>query len=163
MCESDVDVVHALYQTGPPCNCDLRSICNLTTPGGRAASDIQYSTVAACHLSIHILNRTNQTLYITALGGRWDWSCSELRAENKISTSTVTLFDNDRGLYPVAYKLSRHGILEVFPHIDNNCVMHKHASKANLHVGVSSGGEPLSGQTDDVQTRRQLVEESWVT
>lgn len=33
----------------------------------------------------------------------------------------------------------------------------------DLHVGVRSGGEPLSGQTDDVQTRRQLVEESWVT
>lgn len=28
-----MDEVHALYQTGPPCNCDPRSICNLTTPG----------------------------------------------------------------------------------------------------------------------------------
>ena len=33
----------------------------------------------------------------------------------------------------------------------------------DLHVGVSSGGEPLSSQTDDVKTRGQLVEESWVT
>lgn len=51
------DEVHALYQSGPPCNCDLRSIVNLTYPGGVGGRGSLTYTVGhsgtACRLSIH--------------------------------------------------------------------------------------------------------------
>lgn len=51
-------------QAGWTCNCDLRSICNLTTPWGLVVCDIhtQYSTVPDYHLSIQGEKNTN-TLY----------------------------------------------------------------------------------------------------
>lgn len=79
-------------------------------------------------------------------------------------TSSMILYDNDRGLETENFNcpaVTYRGVSPVKTTV--SCTCRESSALCDSHVGVSSGGEPLSGQTDDVQTRRQLVEEPWVT
>lgn len=82
-------------QAGWTCNCDLRSICNLTTPWGLVVCDIhtQYSTVPDYHLSIQ--GEKTQTLYI--IGLLWpvvEWAQGYI-ISTIISTSAMLIYDDD--------------------------------------------------------------------
>lgn len=111
----DVVVVRALYQTGPPCNCDLRSICNLSPP--EAAAPVWSGRVQWLLYSPSVsLFGTSKTFYITALRRPFDLPCREMRGGHREDWRPP----NDPSLFPLSYKgeisiMSVSCSIEVFP------------------------------------------------
>lgn len=137
-------MVHALYQIGPPCNCDLRSICNLTTPG--AWLPLLYSTVAAYRVSIRRLYRTNN--YITTHRGSFDQS--DLR--ETLPLCLYMMIASGYFQWPTNRKsqLTHHDISRCFPCL-NMCAMHKRGTyMLVLAVEVShSPARPIMSKPED--------------
>lgn len=102
-----------------------------------------------CNLSVNtkpLHDKANP--YISGLKGCFNRWQSDLRGWT-IRASTMSVYDEDHLTWPV---MTRRGVPLV-----STC------GSCNLHVCVGGGGEPLSCQSDDVQTRGQLVEKAWVT